>query len=587
MGGTGQVTLVTPWYPTEEKRYGGAFVREWLRALRAPADSTTVVHLEMVEPGDLRESAESPTPEGRVIWVPVKVGDHLPRADAARAQLAAATKAAREAVEGADVVFAHVALPTGWAAARLARPGQRFILAEHASYVPQLLARADSRALFAEAAGRADAILAAGEATAELVRRELPAVRPKTWAVGNPLDADAFPFLDHPFGGTFRRWLYVGNLHASKGVAAAVRTLAAYAPVEPEARLALAGQGVAEAGLRRLAERLGVADRVDFLGGQDRAGVVAAMARADLMVHLSPGETFGIAPLEGLVSGLPLLVARNAGTLQTMGPALAAGRAAMVDAPRLDSGGGRRDARRAAQALVVLGRRLGQAGPDGALALRERIAARYGFEAFGELERRVARGLGPYPAPTGDRRPLVVAAATRAAWDQGQEALRTALWEGRPVVVAVASARIAAGADSRVQVEVLDPGAGSLDAALAGAARLGTRGLWFAGAAPLRVWRLGLGLARRLARRMPQAVEARLAAWADAAGRRASRWNAFTRSSVEPALARAALTRQGARAWAAAARGAAPDGAEILAQPADGPRLAAGIRSGGSGGALS
>jgi glycosyltransferase involved in cell wall biosynthesis len=43
------------------------------------------------------------------------------------------------------------------------------------------------------------------------------------------------------------------------------------------------------------------------------------LARADVMVHLSPAETFGIAPLEAIGSGLPVVSLRNAGAVNTWG----------------------------------------------------------------------------------------------------------------------------------------------------------------------------------------------------------------------------------------------------------------------------
>jgi glycosyltransferase involved in cell wall biosynthesis len=559
-GGIGRLAVVTPWYPRPDKIYGGIFVREWTRALAAPPGEVTVVHLEMVPPGDPRQPCEAVAPEGRILWAPVKVGDHLPRAAAARAQLAAATPAQREAIAAAEVVFAHATMPTGWPASQLARPGQTLVLVEHASYVPQLLRHPQARVLFAEAVERAEAVLTAGEATAELIRQALPQARAKVWAVGNPLDAAAFPFARRPAQAAFKRWLYLGNLHFDKGVLALVEALAAYSGLQPRARLALAGQGVAEPALRALAERLGVAGRVDFLGGLERAGVVAALAEADLLVHLSPGETFGLAPLEGLLSGLPVLAARNAGTSQTMGAAVAAGRALLVDPPAPGPRGGRA----VAQGIARLGQQVLAAPPGAALAVRQQLAERYGWERFGDLERRVARRQPPYPPPDAARPPLAVAARSRGAWAQAAEVVRAALWEGRPVVAAAPRASITAGADPRVRIElVAEPSAW---AAVAG---LACRAVWLAGAAPLKA----AGLALRAARRAPLAPRAALGRWQLWASRRLAAFNQFNRLRLDPALRRALGGRRAGRAWGRAAALRLPPGAEVRTFPADGPGL--------------
>jgi glycogen(starch) synthase len=558
VSGLGAVAIVTPWYPSAGAPYAGSFVREWLRALAAPPADVTVVHLEMVPPDDPRQPFETVTPEGRLLWVGVKAPDHLPRAEAARAQLAALTPPVRAAIGAAKTVFAHVTMPSGWAVSQAVGPAQRLVLVEHASYVPQVLGDAAARALFAAAVERAETVLAAGEGTAEQIRRALPEARRKVWAVGNPMDVEAFPFAAHPPSGQFRRWLYVGNLFPSKGVGAVVELLADHVRAGGEARLALAGQGWAEEDLRAQAARLGLAQRVDFLGGLDRAGVVSAMARADLMVHLSPAETFGLAPLEALVSGLPLLVAQNAGTSQTMTPALAAGRAWMVPPPAPSA----RWRRAAADGLAGLGEAVRAAGPAAAEAVRAAIAERYGLASFGQLQRRVARGQPPYRLPDAVRPPLAVAVRTRAAWDQAAEAMREALWQGRPVVAAVARGRLAAGADPRVVVTVVPDRAGLALAA--------SRAAWLAGAMPLKAWALAL----RVARRLPP-LRRPLLRWAAAASRAQGSFNRFNRARLDPAIRRAVGGRRAAQAWLRAAAAAVPAEAELAVFPADGPAVAA------------
>jgi glycosyltransferase involved in cell wall biosynthesis len=350
-------------------------VRQWVRALGWPADRLTVVHLEMTEPEDPRSPSSQDQPEGRVLWVPVKVGHRLARAAAARAQAQAITGEPAAAIKAASTVFAHVTMPTGVAVLDHLDPSQRFILAEHASYLPQLLARTDARPLYGRAVDRAGSVLAAGEATAALIREAFPQAAAKVWAVGNPLDPDEFTLAGHPVGRPLKHWLYVGNLLASKGVFAVLESFAAYVGAGglEEARpgavagrvggdsgphLTLVGEGLDRAALEERAKELGLANQVSFLGSLTGPAVARAMAAADLQVHLSPGETFGLAPLEGLLSGLPLVAAWNDGTAQTLGPAVAAGRAVVIDPPK---------GKRGAKAVVTAVRRL-EEQRDGAKA---------------------------------------------------------------------------------------------------------------------------------------------------------------------------------------------------------------------------
>ncbi len=65
------------------------------------------------------------------------------------------------------------------------------------------------------------------------------------------------------------------------------------------------GRGGADA--LRLATRLGVEDRVRWLGFVDDRGLAEAMAAADLLAHPSRADVTGTVILEALASGLPVV----------------------------------------------------------------------------------------------------------------------------------------------------------------------------------------------------------------------------------------------------------------------------------------
>lgn len=81
----------------------------------------------------------------------------------------------------------------------------------------------------------------------------------------------------------------------------------------PGAWLVLAGEGPEAPSLRGLAARLGVADRVRLLGECGSAvaspGVPAVLGAVDVFVSASREETFGLAAVEALAAGLPVLYA--------------------------------------------------------------------------------------------------------------------------------------------------------------------------------------------------------------------------------------------------------------------------------------
>jgi glycosyltransferase involved in cell wall biosynthesis len=93
------------------------------------------------------------------------------------------------------------------------------------------------------------------------------------------------------------------RLHPLKQLGFAIAALARL----PRAHLALAGQGQDRPRLEALAQELGVAERVHFLGeiAPERIGVL--LAALDCFVFPSGAETFGLAPVEAAQTGLPVV----------------------------------------------------------------------------------------------------------------------------------------------------------------------------------------------------------------------------------------------------------------------------------------
>ena len=109
------------------------------------------------------------------------------------------------------------------------------------------------------------------------------------------------------------RMLFVGRLAGIKGVPVLLRALARVAERRPAARLALVGDGPERGAIEREARRLGIADRVEFLGYLDQEAVAAELARSDLFVLPSFAEGVPVVLMEAMASGLPVVATRVAG----------------------------------------------------------------------------------------------------------------------------------------------------------------------------------------------------------------------------------------------------------------------------------
>jgi len=110
--------------------------------------------------------------------------------------------------------------------------------------------------------------------------------------------------------GAGTKFLFVGSGFARKGLGAALRALA----LVPQAQLVVAGRDRDAARFARLARRLGVAGRVQLLGGVD--DVRPLYAAADCFILPTLYDPFPNAALEALAMGVPIIVSRRCGAAE-------------------------------------------------------------------------------------------------------------------------------------------------------------------------------------------------------------------------------------------------------------------------------
>jgi glycosyltransferase involved in cell wall biosynthesis len=82
-------------------------------------------------------------------------------------------------------------------------------------------------------------------------------------------------------------------------------------------RLLIAGRGEQEALLRTIADQLGIADSVDFLGF--RSDIQNLFERASILLAPAPAEPLGLSVIEAMAAGLPIVASASGGHLETVG----------------------------------------------------------------------------------------------------------------------------------------------------------------------------------------------------------------------------------------------------------------------------
>jgi len=102
--------------------------------------------------------------------------------------------------------------------------------------------------------------------------------------------------------------IYAGRLLREKRIDLLLRAVAILAPNHPGVLLTVFGDGPYRDALVRLADELGIADRVDFRGHVETSREVwENLGRARIAVQPSEREGFGLFPLEAMAAGLPVV----------------------------------------------------------------------------------------------------------------------------------------------------------------------------------------------------------------------------------------------------------------------------------------
>jgi len=113
-------------------------------------------------------------------------------------------------------------------------------------------------------------------------------------------------------------FLYVGRLKRYKGVEIALRALAAARARRADLVLEIAGHGDDRARLERLADRLGVAEAVRFLGFVTEEEKRRLLRAAWAVVFPSPKEGWGISNVEAAACGTPAIASDSPGLRESV-----------------------------------------------------------------------------------------------------------------------------------------------------------------------------------------------------------------------------------------------------------------------------
>lgn len=322
--------LFSTLYPSSVRPSHGIFVETRLRHLLASGEVETRV----VAPvpwfpfchrafGDYAKHAAVPHHEERngihvvhprYLLLP-KVGMNSAPYTLGRAGLEAARKLIADGYDF-DLIDAHYFYPDGVAATMIGKALNKPVVitarGTDINLIPQfdkprrliLQAAEDCAAMITVCAALKDALVGLGAKAEKIV------------ALRNGVDLELFRPEDRPasraaFGMSERFAIAsVGHLIERKGHHLVIEAL----PQMPDAELYIAGGGEEDANLRALAARLGVTDRVHFLGALPQAKLRTLYNAADCLVLASSREGWANVLLEAMACGTPVVATNVWGT---------------------------------------------------------------------------------------------------------------------------------------------------------------------------------------------------------------------------------------------------------------------------------
>lgn len=201
-----------------------------------------------------------------------------------------------------DLIHAHNAVPAADAVLRTRDPAP-LVLSEHGADVFHTAVRHDSGRRASERAFGAARLVLANSGGVERAARDLGARRTRVVHLGTELPAKRLPRSGDPTIVT------VAHLIERKRHADVLRAVWSLRERHPRLHYRIVGDGPERESLTRLAEQLGIADRVEFSGQLPHAEAVAAARAASLFVMPSVDEAFGVAYVEAMAGWVPVIAA--------------------------------------------------------------------------------------------------------------------------------------------------------------------------------------------------------------------------------------------------------------------------------------
>jgi glycosyltransferase involved in cell wall biosynthesis len=327
------IFIIPSWYPSESQPIGGIFTKEQAEAIADLQPNSNVIvstwghydgEIPVRRPWNVikvlnwyRKQPRYRTHQVNGVWEmftpAISWSRQLPFGGAR--QLMAANRnnlrMALEQFKQIDIIHAHVSYPAGFIAAQLAKEFDiPYIITEHMSPFPfhSLMKKGKPIPEIAEAFAKASATVAVSPSLADRVASfglTRPFVTPnivdeRRFTVGNTR-TEKFIFFT------------LCGLSEQKGIDHLLQAIALWNPPSDQFEFRIGGDGAKKSYYIEMSTKLGIADRVRWLGFISREIAPEEFKNCHAYVMPSRHETFGIVYAEAIACGKPIIATRCGG----------------------------------------------------------------------------------------------------------------------------------------------------------------------------------------------------------------------------------------------------------------------------------
>ena len=207
-------------------------------------------------------------------------------------------------------MHAHFTGPGYTGKALKEKTGIPLVVTEHSSKINKSQIEPKLYAIAKETYLGADAVIAVSPALARSIERYF---RISPVIIPNIVNVDVFKQRSNKDGDGRFRMVSTGNLIRSKRMDLLIECFARAFRSNPSASLVIFGDGPERKKLEKQIREIGMSDGIKLMGICDRKKIADTLAKSDCFALVSESETFGVAYIEALASGVPVIATRCGG----------------------------------------------------------------------------------------------------------------------------------------------------------------------------------------------------------------------------------------------------------------------------------